>query len=173
MSDYAHSPFRALTRPVTGEVQDRRIHLTRAATPDPADPYAAGDAIVQTLEFLHVGVPGRTVYVVGASVQSSKRDSVEVFRLHLYNKPPAGFADGAGVSAPRPAERDTYLGNLTFPAAAAVGASGEAYTELAKSMFPFNLYLPDGHLYGVLEGTVGETPAAGQVYVVRLLLDRN
>ena len=146
---------------------------SRSRAPSNTTAYAAGDTIAGTLIFPEVVEADRAVYLIGGSVQTSKKTSIEVFRLHLYSDEPATFLDGASMAAARVAERETYLGSVVFPAAARIGNAGEAFTALAPSSTPVALVVPAGDLYGVLEGTLGETPDSGQIYVVSLVMEQN
>ena len=170
MSSSNHSQFRRVSQPTYTRTTERRSTLTGGAG---TTPYTGGDAIVETLKFDNLVERSHSVNIIGGSIQSSKRDSVEVFRLHLYAKEPTAFADRTGVSAPRAAEREFYLGNITFTAAANIGATGDAYASLASDSTPFHCFLPSGKLWGVLEGTLGETPVSQQVYTVSLIMELN
>ena len=165
-----HSARHALLRPVGSSVVTFRREITR-----PADTtaYTAGDAVGGTIALTGVTAPGTCAFLLGASIQTDRSASTAVYRAHFYSSAPVAFTDNNAVIAPRQAERESYLGNVTFPAMAGVGTGAEAFCRLAQTSAPFPLPLSGGDLYVVMEVTDADTPASEQKFAFTFIIDTN
>ena len=127
----------------------------------------------RTIELTGVAPADTCVYLLGAYIQTDNDSSTAVYRAHFYNSAPVAFADNAAVNVPRLAERETYLGNVTFPALDKIGSTSEAFCQLSQTATPFPLPLSDGNLYVVLEVTGADTPTSGQEFAFTFIIDTN
>jgi len=169
----------AVDRAVVGGAKTR----VSAAFTRPADTtaYTAKDTVANAtsgavvMTFTGVArITGGSGYIVKASILTSQTTNTEQYRLHLYNGSPTALQDNAACTAPLYADAASYVGSITFPACAVEGTGATAaYANATPNSSGANLPMAfvcnaDANLYGILEATVGFTPASAQTFTVIL-----
>lgn len=147
----------------------KAVTLTRTAD---TDAYTANDVLgaatgsTSALQFQPMGVPGRTVRIIGSElmVQSTGLISGEgSYRLHLYNvTPPSALGDNAAFDIPS-GDRASYLGYVDLGTPVDLGSSLYVQAEQAK-----DIILSDDSLFAYLVTIAGYTPTSARVYEVTL-----
>lgn len=169
----------AVDRAVVGGIKNR----VSAAFTRPADTnvYAAKDTVADAtsgaLVMTFTGmarITGGGGYIVKATIMTDQTTNTEQFRLHLFNASPTALQDNAACTAPLYASASSYVCSITFPGCATEGTgTTAAYANATPNSAGANLPMSftcaaDANLYGLLEATVGFTPASGQKFTVIL-----
>jgi hypothetical protein len=158
-----------------GVYSDQALTTARAGN----SAYTSGGTVAKLWRFAGVArAAGGSGYIVRASILTSLTTCTEAFRLHLYNAAPAPILDNAACTAPLYADASKYVGTIDFPAAkveatGATAAYANATGNTSGSNLPlaFTCAATDDDLYGLLEGSLGFTPASAQTTTIVLVAE--
>lgn len=161
---------------------EKLIKIVRAEVTRPANTtlYTALDAIADSASAPTIITfsgaaekAGRGGKIIGAHIGTDQTANVEVFKLHLFNTAPTPINDNAAMTAPLYADIDIYIGSITFPAAADENATGAAFAQSTTPGLNFITDAAANDIYGMLEGTLGFTPASGQKFYMTLFIEQD
>jgi hypothetical protein len=157
--------------------------ITRSATfarPSDTNAYALGDEVSNStsqgsaapLAFDAVTEsPGGSGYLVKATLTTDNHVVTNgQFTLYLFDSIPTMVGDNAAWPI-ADADLDNYVGSYDFVLRASGGAGG-AVAVSAGDPIPFACAAADDALYGVLVAQGAYSPASGQAFTVRLMVEQ-
>jgi hypothetical protein len=155
-----------------GVYTDKALTTPRAGNSN----YVNGGSVAVPLRFVNMGrLVAGTGYTVKAQIWTDQKACTARLKLHLFNTPPTGILDNIAYGALW-ASRTNRVGQIVFPALAAEDPTASDTASALASLDASGSFLPlafvcgaaDRDLYGIMETLDAFTPAAGQLFYVKL-----